>query len=215
LQSISDASQTASGTSAKTNPSRKTELQQLYLTHYSTLTATAYEAHSELLVFDAYRVMELLSAKLNRYTGPSSDEPFLKWATRFVRKESERYKITATILSKYRRVIDSAIWKYRQTAAAFELYIEHEDVFQEIAALIFEKAHSLNKKGRAKLSTRLTALVKKHCYFYHVSKFNRRHSILTAVAPTDFGIEIMTKQELESQRFDDEESERASRYDGS
>ena len=81
--------------------------------------------------------------------------------------------------------------------------------------MIFERAHSLSERGKAKLSTRLTALVKKHCYFYHVSKFNRRHSILTAVAPTDFGIEIMTKQELESQRFDDEESERASRYDGS
>jgi hypothetical protein len=179
LQSIFDASQKASGTPAKTNLSaRKTEVQQLYLSHYSTLTAAAYEAYPHLLVMDADRIMELLHAKLSKYTGPSSDEPFLRWATRFVRKESERYAITAQILLEQNRVIHGAINTHTWTSAV-DRSVEHDDLYWEIALLIFQRAHSLNRKGTAKLSTRITALVKKHIYLYYNSKNQRRLRLVT------------------------------------
>ena len=175
MQSIFDASQTASGTTAKTNPSyRKTErLNHLYTNHYNILTASAYETYPQLLVMDADIIMELLSAKLSRYKGPSSDEAFLKWATRFVRKEAARYAITARILSEQNRVIHKAINTHTWTSAV-DRSVEHKDLYWEIALLIFQRAHSLNQRGTAKLSTRITALVKKHVYLYHNSRNQRR-----------------------------------------
>lgn len=209
-----EASRTANGAAANTDSYVRTNAtDQLYFSNYTALTAVAYHTYPDLLVFDADKIMTMLGQRLARYKGPANNEAFLRWASEFVRKEADRYKITLRIMTRYRRVIDAAIRRYRQTSAAYERYVEHDDVFIEVMTLVFQRAHSLNKKGPAKISTRLTALVKKHCYFYHVSKCNTRHRVMT-LAPTMLGVETLSKAELASQRFDRAEAKRESRYDG-
>ena len=190
-----DSPRPVTGTGAETTPEDRTEtIQQLYFNHSPELRAAAFDAYPALIAPDAYRIMLALASSLHRYGGPPEDKPFLKWATRFVRKEAERFRITLDILSKYRRVIESAIRDSLWATTALDVgQSDPEDIFGEVAALIFERAHSLNRKGRAKLSTRLSALVRKHVWLYHNARNQRRlrkvERLLTSIACTQLSTE--------------------------
>ena len=197
-----DTSRPATGTDAVTNLThREEQLNQLIISHYASLTEAAYNQYPELLVWDCERVIATLGSQLKRYTGPAEETRFLKWATRFVAKEAQRYEITSSILSEYHRVLHAAIHANLWTSAN-NLAIEHQDVYWEIVWLIFQKAHALNRKGVAKLSTRLTALVKKHCWLYHNSP-NARHQKSVKRWLEEgrfFGCELVSEEELTSMK---------------
>lgn len=195
-----DSSRPATGTDATTTlDDRTTILDQLVITNYSALQDVAYTTYPGLLVFDAEKIITLLGKRLGRYTGPPIEAPFMKWAIRFVGDEALRYKIATQILAEQYGVIRAAIHEYLWTSAV-NLSVEHQDVYWEIAELIFQRAHSLNRRGKAKLSTRVTALVKKHCYMYHNSKNARRRKLLKARLTIDEPIlcERLSDEEIAS-----------------
>jgi hypothetical protein len=59
-------------------------------------------------------------------------------------------------------------------SSAEDCAVSADDVFNEIALLVYQRAHSLAGKGRARTSTRLYGLAKKHCYLAHSAKNSRR-----------------------------------------
>jgi hypothetical protein len=171
-----DASQTAQGTAAKTNLTTRTaQLQQLYATNYSNLQSVAYEAYPHLMVFDADKIMTLLAERLHKFKGSLDDNgvSFEKWATRWVSKEAQRYKILAEILAEHSGIIHKSIQDNLWTSVQ-DRSVEHNDVFAGVMVLVFARAHSLKRRGRAKLTTRLYSLTKKHCWLKHNSR-NKRH----------------------------------------
>lgn len=204
-----DASQQASGTAANNeSKARIALLKQLYFTNYSTLTTTAYEAYSGLLVFDCDRILETLATRLPRYKGPSTDEAFLKWATRFVMKEAGRYRFLAMVVTDYSRVIYKAIYENLWVDSVENCAVGHDDVFAEVLVLVFNMAHSLNRKSPtgAKLSTRLYGLAKKHTHDYHNKKnIGRQNALKKRIErglPPMKDVEVLSAAELASMKAD-------------
>lgn len=200
MQDNLDALHAANGTAADTDSSTRTNLiSQLFFNNYAALTAVAYEAYPGLLVWDCDRILTQLGQRLGRYKGPLAQEPFMRWAERFVTKEAERYAITTRILTEYRKVIFKAIsdnlWNSAQDRAT-----EHADIFAEVMLLVFRKAHALNRKGTAKESTRVYGLVKKHVFLFHNTRNKRRREAVARHLAQlgELACETFTPEELES-----------------
>jgi hypothetical protein len=197
-----DALERASGTPANIDShDRMTKLHQLVSDHQATLTAAMYSSHPNLYVFDIDRILNRLRASLYKYKGSPIEESFFRWAKRWVMKEAQRHRITETILHEHSRIIHAAIneclW-----ASAEDCATQHQDVFWEIANLIFSKAHVLNKRGNAKMSTRIYGLVKRHCWFYHNSRNQRRLNSVTKHLSLggELKCEVMSAEELAAER---------------
>jgi hypothetical protein len=189
-----DAPRSATGADAVTIPNDRIILQHIIIKNSANLRDLAHDAAKQKLFFgtpDA--IIGKLFGNLHRYGGPPVEADFMKWARRFVSKEAARYEITGRILSEYEDVMHKAIHECRWTSAV-DLAIEHQDIFWEIVFLIFQRAHSLDRKGKAKLSTRLHALVKKHVYLYHNKKNDQRRKLVQ-----------LRRNELRCEHFSDEE----------
>ncbi|WP_433965983.1 hypothetical protein [Tunturiibacter gelidiferens] len=198
-----DALQRASGTPANIDShNRMTKLSQLVSDHQATLTAAMYKAHRDLYTFDVDHILNRLRANLYKYEGPSTDEPFVRWARRWVMKEAQRHRITEAILHEHSRIIHGAINDNLWMTSVEDRATQHHDVFWEITNLIFSKAHALNKSGTAKLSTRVYALVKRHCWFYHNTRNQRRLNSLTKHLNQggELKCEVMSDEELAAER---------------
>ncbi len=197
-----DSPRPATGTDATTTLDDRTNvLNNLVVNNYSNLLDAAYNAYPDLLVFDAEKIMVLLGKKLDRYAGPQVDAPFLRWATRFVTKEANRYQVTALLLSEYGHLIRTTI--QREIARPVrDFSVDVDSVYWEIALLIFDRAPSLAKRGTAKTSTRIVALIKKHVHLYYHSYWYRRHKLNTERVQSgqDYGVETMSEEELKAER---------------
>ena len=194
-----DAAQSAPGTDAPTNLTDRTQqLNQYIIANYGNLTAAAFDAYPQLLYSQPESIVGTLYGSLKRYGGPAEETSFLKWATRFVIKEAQRYKITTEILVEHNDVIHAAINKCLWTSA-IDRMVEHQDIYSEVWWLIFQKAHALNRKGPAKLSTRVYSLIKRHVYFYHSSRnTTRRNAVQRNRASID--CEFLSDAELAAMR---------------
>jgi len=146
---------------------------------------------------------------LHRYGGPPIENDFIKWASRFVAHEAARYEITGRILATYRRLILNAIRRERWDSAT-DCAVEDEDIFWEVVDLVFQKAHSLDKPGAAKLSTRLTRLVQKHVYLYH-NKPNVQNRRSVLLRRNELGCAFFSDEEMKAMRAEQAEDEPVSR----
>jgi len=159
---------------------RHQQVQQMMFHNYGTLESTAYDEYPALSVWDCEGVLETLASELSAYEGPLAEAALIAWATEIVAKEAARYRIATDIITEYGFYIRTAI---RRAVApsehnrAEDWAIQEDDLFWEVASIIFQNAHSLHTPGKAKLTTRLWALVDTHVRLYHNSKINRRHKL--------------------------------------
>lgn len=196
---IIDAPQSATGTDAETNLTDRKTLHSFIFKNMAELTDLAHEAGKSTLFFgtpDA--IIGMLFRNLHRYGGPPVEADFMVWARRFVSREASRYEITARILAEYKDLIHKAIHESMWTSA-IDLAVEHQDVYWEVVFLIFQRAHSLDRKGTAKLSTRLYELVKKHVYQYHNKKNDQRRKSVQR-RWNEIGCERFSDDELAAMR---------------
>lgn len=192
-----DKPRSFTGPSVATIPQdREQALQQFVLMHYGSLVDKTFEAYPGLLYSDPERIVMRLGHNLRRYGGPVEAESFLIWACRWVANETRRYDFLDTVLREHSRTIRSAISRYLWTSAE-DCAVDAEDIFAEVLALIFQSAHSLRKPGRAKLSTRLTGLVKRHVDFYHNHRRARRLEVVRKY-PMNIACEQLSSEELAS-----------------
>lgn len=173
-----DAPHAATGTATATNLSDRTILNTFIISNAIELRELCHEAGKNKLFFTTPdTIIGKLFSNLHRYGGPPVEANFLNWARRFVSKEAARYEITGRILADYKDLINDAVRKSLWTYA-IDRAVELQDIYWEIVLLIFQRAHSLDSPGKAKLSTRLYALVKKHVYQYHNKKnWKRRKKV--------------------------------------
>jgi hypothetical protein len=173
-----DAPQSATGTDAATNlKDRTTTLHNIITMNYGDLVAIAYDAYPQMVFCTPGAIIGTLYGNIERYGGPTESTAFMRWASRFVTKEAQRHRITAEILAEHQTLIYAAIHEALNSSQARDYSISPEDVYWEVVMLILARAHSLARRGTAKLSTRLYALVKKHVWLMHTSYWNRRHRI--------------------------------------
>jgi hypothetical protein len=199
-----DASRTIDGIDANNDSSnRLSQLKQFYFNSYNEMEVVAYESYADLDASQCYHVLEALAALLHKYKGPSTDVAFEKWAKRTVVKEASRYKLLALATTEYASLIHKAIHENLWTTA-MDCGVGHDDIFNEVLWLIFQKAPALSKKGTAKLSTRLYALTKKHVYLYHNSRNKKRLAAVTRRIEKDgdFSVEVLSDAELAAMKKD-------------
>jgi hypothetical protein len=179
---------------------RTQNLEQLYLASCADLRSLIFEAEPSLFVTDADTILESLAGSLPEYCGELTLEAFYQWASAFVLTAAKRSAVTLEIITKYRHLIETAVFKYSR-ASALDLAVETD-------ALIFKYADSLARRGTAKLSTRLTAMVRRHCW-QQLKKRIRRFEIVTQYPDqSHFSIpEIFSKDELASIALDAQEIE--------
>lgn len=187
---------------------RQQQLIEFFVNQYSNLEAVAFDAYPGLTVWDCEKVMAFLESRLFAYKGPLDAAAFEKWAAKIVTKEAQRFEITLRILVEHKNVIHKAIHAGMRQSAV-DLSVGHDDIFQELAGLVFRMAHSLAKKGTASLSTRLYSLTLRHIDLYHTRPNNRRHRLNRerVEAGLPYGVESISAEELAAERaaqFDDE-----------
>jgi hypothetical protein len=193
----------------KVNPGdRATALNDLLHQNHNALARLAYEVYPSLLVPDCEHILAALSEalKCGKYRGQIKQQSFFKFASRLVAKEAQRFMLTERILRENRRVIYAAIRRFTRTFEQ-DRSVEHVDIFWEVAYLIHQRAHSLSKPGKAKLSTRLTALVKKHVEFYLTSYWFRQHRLIRERVESGLPqhVEWMSDEELASMKAEIDE----------
>ncbi|MBW4039204.1 MAG: hypothetical protein HIU91_10080 [Acidobacteria bacterium] len=200
-----DAPQSATGTDAATNlEDRQTTLNNYIIANSLALTEAAFYAAKYQLFFTAPEaILATLYGNLHRYGGPVEETAFLKWANRFVAKEASRYEITGRILTEYEDLIFDAIRQSLWTSAQ-DWAIEPKDVFWEVALLIFQRAHSFDKPDKAKLSTRIYSLVKKHVYLYYNKKTRDRFKSVR-LRQNELRCEHFSEDELNAMRAAEKE----------
>ena len=159
-----------------------------------------YQVYPALWVEDAETILSSLGTRLHRYGGPAELEPFMRWATRQVQKDARRYRITADILSEFGHLIRATI-SAEIDRPVRDYSADVDSIFWEVALLIFQHAHSLARRGSAKTSTRLVALIKKHVHFYHTGRWYRRHRLNAERVESGepYGVEVLPAAELESE----------------
>lgn len=151
-------------------------LQGFIVGNQAALTAAVFDTYPDALYSLPETIVSALILNLGEeYGGPVEQEPFLGWALSWVQREAERHRFTLMVYSEYALVIHAAIHKYRWRSFE-DCGITHDDLFAEIILLVFKKAHELSRPGTAKLTTRLTSLVRKHLYFR--DKKSARHQRL-------------------------------------
>lgn len=196
---------------AKTLKDRQAAVTALFLDrdNQSELNEAIYEAHpsKQLLATDTEAILQTLAEQLAQYTGPIEPQPFLRWAIGFVTGEAASYKTVTDILSEHgsliKRTIRSELWRFTRLDIGVS---GPEDIFQEISTLIFEKTPSLNRRGTARLTTRLVSLVKRHVYFYH-NKPNWERLKLVEQFPTHWRCTHLSTEERASNRFEEGEAD--------
>lgn len=172
-------------------------------THHATLTREAYQTHPGLYVRDCDTILQRLEQRVERFVRRFKTSPPIEQAVRFVCQEAERHAITERILVEHGRLIHKSIHLSVWTSAV-DLAVEHGDLFSEISFEIFKRAHSLNRAGTAKLSTRIYSLAKKHCWFAHNSKNRRRHRLNReqSLIVCGYGVETVSDRERAALKAD-------------
>lgn len=194
-----DTPRSATGADAVTIPNDRTILQSFIISNTAELRDLCHDAGNHRLFFttpDA--IIGKLFRSLSRYGGPPVETDFMQWARRFVSKEAARYEITGRILEEYEDLIYCAIRESLWTSAV-DRSIELQDIYWEIVLLIFQRAHSLDRPGKAKLSSRLYALVEKHVFLYH-NKRNWKRQKLVQLHRNELRCEHFSNEELDAMR---------------
>lgn len=176
-------------------------LEKLFLENYAALMSEAYSEYSAMLVWDAERIMNRLSASLHLYEGPVCSEGFMTWGVAQVRHGAAQHRIAADLLQSYQRLLRWAIVKALGSNVE-DCAVDVEDLWNEVAALVFQNAHELVRPGTAKLSTRLVALVRRHVWGYHVRNRVNRHRIVSEHLNSGGGLECehLSDAELAAER---------------
>ncbi len=174
----------------------------LYNSTFRTILGTL-AADRDLLALQAYDVVRGLAQHLDQYDGELDEYSFLLWALSILEPASRFIVLT----SKYQTLIRQRI-KLELRSKVEDVAVSEEDALQEISLLIFQHIDSLSRRGAARLPTRISALIHRHCSFIHKKRRNRAR-IVAEYGDTIgiHGVSIMTPMELASQRFDQADGE--------
>lgn len=156
----------------------RTRIEDWFVELYPQLKELSYEVHPGLLVWDCDSILNELATKSLRCRCKSRGS-FLRWCRKFVRRRAQQIRDTERLLAEYRKPLFAAILKANRSKTE-DCAIDADDIFNEVAALLFENVDELQKKGTASLSTRLYAMARLHALGYHTLKRNRRHALVTA-----------------------------------
>jgi hypothetical protein len=199
------ASRTANGTGANIeSEARLSQLRQLYFNSFTNLQSAAFDQFPELSAPDCYSAMERVAALLPEYKGPPDGSvSFERWGKRKAIEESFRHVCLTLAMGKYKRMIFATIAAEMWTSAQ-DRSVEPEDLFSDVLMLIFNRAPMFLKNKRAKLSTRLCALARKHVYLYYNSRNRKRLSAVTERIENgeDLGAETLSAIEMASIKND-------------
>jgi hypothetical protein len=144
--------------------------------------------------------MERVFTLLHEYGGPLDSESFENWGRRKAIEESSRYVFMHLANGEFKlmilKVISENIWQ-----SATDSAVEPHDLFNEVLMLIFRMAPKFLKDKRAKLSTRLCALAKKHVFFHNSKNTKRLKAVTRRIERGgEFSVEMMSEEELAAER---------------
>jgi hypothetical protein len=181
---------------------RSETVRELYRATFGTILNTLQEDR-DLLAAQAFDIADGLSQHLDQYDGELDQYSFLLWELSILEPASRFIVLT----SKYRKLIRYRI--HQELASSMvDVALSEEDALQEVHLLIFQLIDSLTKRGAARLPTRLSALIRRHCGFIHKKRSNRARIVAEAGESIGSrGVAILTAAELASQRFDQTDGE--------
>lgn len=192
---------------------RKGAVEALYVKHFGEMRDRALN-HKHLLFSDAERIAEGVARRLHRYKGPLEDVPFQEWTNRIIDRASKR-------LSKFYQLLDENAWAIRAGIRSAlkcgtrspNLYDDDgavaEDLYSEVCFLFFLRLAGFLKPSKAKLSTCLYALARRHTLDYYVKKQTIRHTAVRRRIESGRGFvdlpETLTDAEVEALRAQQKE----------
>jgi hypothetical protein len=194
------ASQTPNGANANNDSvDRQLKLKQLYITSFTTLQNAAFEKFPDLTALDAHSAMEAVFGRLTEYGGPLHDSAsFEKWGKRKAVEEASRFVFLALANGEYKKMILKVIIE-NMWESAMDSAVEPYDLFNEVLMLIFDRAPMFLKNKRAKLSTRMCSLARRHVFF-HNSRNKKRLAAVTL--RIEKGRELGVETKLPQQKDD-------------
>lgn len=177
----------------------------LYSRNYQKLVDTAL-SDKRILVADGKRIAESIKSHLKDYEGPLDDQDFQAWAIEIINAAAEQVAQFYELLKEdgwaIRAGIRSALGCGTRRRNQFDdTTAVAEELFIEVAYLVFERLADFLKPGTAKRSTCLFALARRHTLDYYVKKQARRHAAVARrlAAGGRFHLpEIVTNEEIEA-----------------
>lgn len=179
----------------------QTTREQLYTANLSSLRDAGYTAYPQMLHLDADRIMSKLASRLSRFIC-DSEADFLRLSEQYTRNVALHLERFYRLINDHHRLIYSAIQRSLNGEPVDDSTCI-EDIVTEVSLRIFPMVNQLLRQGTAKLGTRVFALSRKHCYFYHVSPRRRQRNAVDKRMKTGRGFngaECFSDQELDAMR---------------
>jgi hypothetical protein len=114
-----------------------------------------------------------------------------------------RWDVALELVSEYERLIRAAIHDNLWTSV-MDCGVDRDDLYSDVVLLIHSYAHELTAPGTAKVSTRLYALVKRHCFF--VNQKTHRRVMLTRKSWQEIAVEYLTPEQIATESAAERES---------
>jgi hypothetical protein len=194
----------------------QTTREQLYIANIGNFRDSAYAVYPSMPHMDTERILGKLADRLNRFIVDDGAD-FLRSAQQYVRNVARHLQRYYSLINDHTKLIYSAIQRslYGETES---WAIEVDDVVMEVNLLMYSMVNALLAPGTAKpgspktaaLSSRIFALARKHCYYYHVSPRRRQRNAVERRVKTvgDLGgAEFLTEMELRSMAADELEDD--------
>lgn len=183
---------------------RAREVDALFFRNYGSILDAAL-SNRQIMVADGYKIAGSIEQHLNQYQGPLNDESFESWAKELAEsaaiKMAKFYEILETDGWAIRAGIASALGiKTRKLNQFDDSLAVAEELYSEVALLVFQRLDGFLRPGRAKLSTCLFALAHRHATSYYVVKQARRHDAVRRRLEKGGGFdmpEVLTDAELD------------------
>jgi hypothetical protein len=152
-------------------------LEQLYLTHYPALRDSIFTAYPALSFLEADAILGRLSNRLHRFQCTAAE--FLPYAERYVLNWAKHQGLYLSLVTdpEHIRIIHGAIRATLYTSTADDA-VSYEDIYGELCLYLYSHLSGfLSGPQKAKTTTRLWSLVKRHVTFQN----RKRHRRIVAV----------------------------------
>jgi hypothetical protein len=179
----------------------QTTREQLYIANQSNLRDAGYSVYPEMLHLDTERILDKLANRLHRFICDSGAE-FLGLAAQYVRNLCKHLSRYYSLISDHSAIIYCAIQR-SLSGEPEDCSTCVDDIVTEVSLLIFPMTHQLLAPGTAKLSSRVFALARRHCYFYHVAPRRRQRKAIDKRMKTGRGfngVEALSELEIQEMK---------------
>jgi hypothetical protein len=181
------------------------KIHELYFNAVSEINEAAYAEYPILTPHSqAPRILNAVARSLPLFDDELKESSFLEWVLPLAVQEARRYAFTEAVLAKHEKKIKSAIRAALNNKGVVDASITYDDLYQEVALLIFNMAPELARTGTTETAARFRALARRHVGQHMLARKVRKKVIEQRIFEGCYylGVETFSEAEVASMHAD-------------